>query len=631
MDHSDYAHTWTAADATEDHHTRASFLDLPLEVVECILPNLPPQAILSLALASKPFYHLIFPPAASSSTKHTLRPWRYLNLGESYTVPLPVKRALSLLPPSPPPSPPPTSIPAFVLEPEAILQKPHILSNIRTLILDGLPSITASFLEALFESGDHPKSVNPSHRIQILSIRACPKIEDMALAMSTLRTQRWPSSLKGIYYFSDPEMDFTTPAAGGADVFVTPKMGRTLSSAKRRSWNPSKGGWWVETMKLLRGKVAFDAEVCRGRAHFQYDDETGEWIEKDPVVASMRLTKGCAGCGAHPETEDYHHHIGQTWGSGYGDGDSSEVVFPPAPVYSSTLASAKSDKHLRRGGGRVTLRCTECLGKRYCRGCGKWWCTPCAEQPIQRQNTEQLSLTAGALERRQVVTRDCFECGFLCGECTRVSARECMNCRGCYCVLHDEQADSQHCEWCILSTSHRRRGSVSRVAPGRRSSFSIASAWPSTATTLPPNEIDTALSSIAALTDPHTTNATSSSTFTSPPASPYLGPIPQPVILLSSRLPPPPAASPYPAKPRQRSFSGVPENVTGPPASPILRAMSGKGEVHRAAGMRLRTMMGGLGVGAGSLGASGVVGASAHVGPAESAEADRRMRWLGRE
>ena len=59
--------------------------------------------------------------------------------------------------------------------------------------------------------------------------------------------------------------------------------------------------------------------------------------------------------------------------------------------------------------------------------------------------------------------------------------------------------------------------------------------------------------------------------------------------------------------------------------------MSGKGEVHRAAGMRLRTMMGGLGVGAGSLGASGVVGASAHVGPAESAEADRRMRWLGRE
>jgi len=404
-------------------------------VLEYILPDLPPQTILSLALVSRSFHHLLFPPAASSSTKHTLRPWRHLNLGESYTAPLPVKKApetLSLLPPSPPPSPPPTSTPAFALEPETILQKPHIISNIRTLVLDGLPSVTAPFLEALFESGDHPGSLNSSHRIQILSIRACPKLEDMALAKSILRTQKFPSSLRGIYYFSDPEMDFAAPTAGGADVFVTPKMGRALNSAKRRSSNPGQGGWWVETMKLLRGKVAFDAEVCRGRAHFQHDDETGEWMERDPIVASMRLTKGCSGCGAHPESEDHHH---QTQGSGYGDGDSCGVVFPPAPVYSSSLADAKSDKHLRGGGGRVTLRCIECVGKRYCRGCGKWWCTPCAERSIQPQNTEQPSLMTGALERRQVVTRDCFECGFLCGECTSVSARECVNCRGCYCVL----------------------------------------------------------------------------------------------------------------------------------------------------------------------------------------------------
>jgi len=60
--------------------------------------------------------------------------------------------------------------------------------------------------------------------------------------------------------------------------------------------------------------------------------------------------------------------------------------------------------------------------------------------------------------------------------------------------------------------------------------------------------------------------------------------------------------------------------------------MSGKGEVHRAAGMRLRTMMGGAGVGTGPLGKSaGGVGAKVHVGPGERAEVDRRMRWLGRE
>jgi len=64
----------------------------------------------------------------------------------------------------------------------------------------------------------------------------------------------------------------------------------------------------------------------------------------------------------------------------------------------------------------------------------------------------------------------------------------------------------------------------------------------------------------------------------------------------------------------------------------MLRAMSGKGEVHRAAGMRLRTMMGGVGVGTGSGGGASVgAGASVHVGPVERAEVDRRMRWLGRE
>lgn len=61
--------------------------------------------------------------------------------------------------------------------------------------------------------------------------------------------------------------------------------------------------------------------------------------------------------------------------------------------------------------------------------------------------------------------------------------------------------------------------------------------------------------------------------------------------------------------------------------------MSGKGEVHRAAGMRLRTMIGGVGVGVGTgLGGSGgsMRGTGVHAGPAEKAEVDR-MRWLGRE
>lgn len=408
-------------------------LTLSLVVLEYILPYLPPQTILSLALTSKALHHLVFPPAAAANSKrrHTLRPWRYLNLGESYTTPVPVKKPSQSsfnLPLSPPPSPPPTASFAYIQQPESIIYKPHILENVRTLILDGLPSVDAKLVGDILASGS---GVAPLHRIQILSIRGCPKLQDETLAKTVLREKCFPQDLKGIYYFSDPELDFVSPPAGGADIFVSAKMGRMLNSARRRSVNQNDGGWWAVTLKLLQGQVAFDVEMCRGQAHFQYQDELGQWEERDPRVATMRLTEGCAGCGAWADSEN---HV-EKRGSGYGDGDAMEVLFPPAPVHNSSVASAASDKHLRRGEGRVTLRCTECLDKRYCRGCGKWWCTPCSENVVLPQCEQQPSPTLGALERRQVVSRDCYECGYLCGDCTSMSARVCVNCTGCYCVL----------------------------------------------------------------------------------------------------------------------------------------------------------------------------------------------------
>ena len=455
---------------------------LPNTVIEYILPHLPPQTILALSLVSKAFYSLIF----HSAGRHSLRTWRYLNLSEPYTTPLlaskKTQQPLPGFPPSPPPSPPPNTSYKFIQIPESILLKPYVFENVRTLILDGLPSVDTLFVENLLGSGTRRISL---HRIEILSIRNCPKLDDKLLATTILNQPHLPlKTLKGIYYFSDPEIDFFPPARGGAENFVSTKTARMLNTATRRSTHV--GGWWAMVIAMLKGKVAFDIETCKGVAHFQPNPLSGELEEGCPRVATMRLTKGCGGCGVHPEVED---HVAALKG---------DVLFPPVPIHTSNLASAKCTSHLvGRGGPRVTLRCTECLDKRYCRRCGKWWCQPCANRhggAYEEQGAQSVP-SAGALSRTQIVSLDCFECGALCSECTSLSSRVCVNCKGCYCAIQyvplhvyrywcgadgdlpgvssNEGSNPHYCEWCIVSTSHRR-GSVtmvSRIAPGWRYEF----------------------------------------------------------------------------------------------------------------------------------------------------------------
>jgi len=454
----------------------------------------------------------------------------------------------------------------YTHDPYSILSKPDVSENIRTLILDNLPSVNAGLVGSILSTDGRLKI----HRIEILSIRNCPKLDDRILA--SLMLGDLPNTLKGIYYFSDPEMDFLPPASGGAKVFVSPKMGRMLNTARRKSTHPAEGGWWAVAMRMLRGKVAFDAEMCNGLAHYQVNPETSEWEEQSPGVATMRLTKGCAGCGAHPETEN---HVVSVKG---------DVLFPPVPIHTSTLTSAKSTWHVAESGGvKVTLRCTGCLDKRYCRGCGSWWCQPCAERHDSDSKLVQPTAAEGALVKTQIVSLDCFECGHLCKECTNINSRVCMGCGSCYCTLHNEGSNPHYCEWCIHTTSRRRcsiSSAVSRIALGRSNATS-------------PSEIDNALSAIATLSDPTT--------------------IFPPITQLTS----PTSASSSTSKLKGKGLAGPTGAgaVTGPPASPILKAMSGKGEMHRAAGMRLRTMIGGVGpvgsgAGAGVIGSGNVSGAA---------------------
>lgn len=248
------------------------------------------------------------------------------------------------------------------------------------------------------------------------------------LALTLMGAPNFPTSLRAIYYFSDPAMDRLPREHCGAQEFVTPKMKRMLNSVRQRALGGVTGGW-VTTMKALQGKVTFDSNVCRGKNHYFYNEITGEYEERNSTVATTRLLDGCAGCGAWPESE---LHLSQERGSGYGDGD-SEVVFPPAPVHSSSLAAAKSDRHLRIGQGRVATLCTECIKERQCRACAKWWCQTCVHMTKPKDTGKPSS--ARALARTSIVNNDCYECGYLCDECTSSSSNECENCRGLYCLL----------------------------------------------------------------------------------------------------------------------------------------------------------------------------------------------------
>ena len=265
--------------------------------------------------------------------------------------------------------------------------------------------------------------------MEILSIRNCPKVDDGFLRVTILENPS--STLKGVYYFSDPAWDFSPPTEGGAEIFVGRKWSAGRKTHVRRSW--------AKVITDLKGKVAFDTETCKSVTHFQSNPRTSKIEEINPRLATMRLRKGCTGCGVHPEVED---HVNALKG---------DVLFPPAPIHRSDLASAKCSRHLVGiSDVRVTLRCAECLNKRYCEGCGKWWCQPCAksldeayeeqgeaygdQDEDQDETDEEPVAQAGALARTQRLSFDCPDCGLLCMECVSSSSEVCVKCNESYCA-----------------------------------------------------------------------------------------------------------------------------------------------------------------------------------------------------
>lgn len=286
-------------------------------------PYLLPTELLALGLCSHSYHSLI---------THSRSVWRHLNLSLSPS-PQTVSTAIAQR----------TATPRYQSELHTLLQKPFVLRDVRTLVLDGLP-VTVELLHDLL-NGDRC-------RLQLLSIRECNMINErqlMQLFQYLVRPSReTPLSLKGCYWFGG--MD----APGG--IFPSELKPRDTSARGRFVSLENLDRGWVGILRACERTIAFDTRLCTGPRHDQGD---GHFLE--PQVANIRLAGDCSGCGSSPEARR-------------GVTGLPKVVYPPVPLMSSDIRVAcKPAGALEKD----VLRCEDCAKDRWCERCGRWWCETC--------------------------------------------------------------------------------------------------------------------------------------------------------------------------------------------------------------------------------------------------------------
>jgi len=316
-------------------------------------PYLLPTELLALGLCSHSYHSLI---------THSRSVWRHLNLSLS-----PSQQTASTAIAQRTPTP------RYQSELLTLLQKPFVLRDVKTLVLDGLP-VTVDILDELLK-GDR-------YMLQLLSIRECGMIDERQLMLLFQHlvhpSRETPPSLKGCYWFGG--MD----APGG--IFPSALKPRD-TNARGRFINPallSKD--WVGTLKACEGAIAFDTRLCTGPRH---DDGDEHFLE--PKVANIRLAGACSGCGSSPEARRSLSRL-------------PKVAYPPVPLTSSDIRIAcKSGEALEKD----ILRCEDCAKDRWCERCAKWWCETCVAKDsdkVRRLRLHQIhfrpSLWAGGSRSR---------------------------------------------------------------------------------------------------------------------------------------------------------------------------------------------------------------------------------------
>ena len=282
------------------------------------------------------------------------------------------------------------------------LDRLRLLTQVYTLILDGLLSVTHDLVSELVQ--------NVNYNIRVLSVRDCPnlnqrKMQQLLCYICRPSRPEGTPKLRGLYIFGvatpsgKAEASELEPSGGSG---VTQSDGAQLGAAPRRkaaqisstevpAWYMPAGDilkgmvthrqTWNETLQVCKGIIAFDAVLCSAmhRALSSYLHEgSKDHLRKNystiaPVAAIALGPDGCQGCGLCPDDTP-------VWG------ESALFEFPllSPPPYSGKIVDAlrppkqlystRTGQELPR---RLVVSCSWCLTNRYCEKCHRWWCGDC--------------------------------------------------------------------------------------------------------------------------------------------------------------------------------------------------------------------------------------------------------------
>ncbi|PLB50533.1 hypothetical protein P170DRAFT_356261 [Aspergillus steynii IBT 23096] len=371
----------------------------------------------------------------------------------------------------------------------ANLERRSILQDVRTLVLDGL-AVPADLVAEII--------LNERFHVRILSIRDCRHLNERKL-MQVLQYAVRPSRprgaprIKGIYHFTPMNHAramvrsryrdwWGSRCAGQAPCGATAAK-NPVSPHDQQPGGPQccQNAWyrpsgrlfqrsiedgWAQTIQRCEGVIAFDAVLCRGPRHdvelstpstgSQGEPQRDNRLVLGPAIATVALgPDGCDGCHTSPEGPSI-------WGR------SPPEQFPlltPPPLHSSSIAVAKRPALFPHEHPAMIVRCAGCLNDRWCHRCNKWFCTSCLPHPERVRSNLSPHQTAvrgrdnnrGADSIGPGVSKDCWECGPTCAACKVDCQRMCQNCRGDYCIEHNEGCSATMCDWCNTSTRHRMR------------------------------------------------------------------------------------------------------------------------------------------------------------------------------
>ncbi|SPO05552.1 uncharacterized protein DNG_08239 [Cephalotrichum gorgonifer] len=323
----------------------------------------------------------------------------------------------------------------------ATLQRRDLLSDVQTLVLDGL-SVTAELCNEII--------TNPAYNVRILSVRGVKNLNERGLR-GVLKYACRPSrpagtpKLKGLYIFTEPSRDSLSKKP------ATPAHGEEASSgaASGDLWYDVKGrvvqrdisAEWANTLIDCQGIIAFDAVLCTGPCHLN-STATGTVPAGNPWAAATVALPGCRGCGSAPEGLTSFHSAA----------DKSQLpLLPDVPLLSSSLRAATFPTST---GMSFVARCSACVQDRHCATCNVWWCEACYTPP-----QSGLSAVADFEYGARKVHRSCLECGYGCNDCISRTQKCCTGCGGGYCITHNEGSTSTLCDWC---STRKRRAAASR-------------------------------------------------------------------------------------------------------------------------------------------------------------------------